>query len=153
MKKLFVGMAIVFMACRSSPPANLSEITTYSEVIDVPNVSMSDLYVRANLWFVDAFRSAKSVIEYSDKESGIIKGKYSFLTSTGKWWIISVITVEVRDGRYKITCSDPTQQSAEDARVVRQTQNVGFINNTLRPRWVELIASSKETIQRDSSAW
>ena len=46
-----------------------------------PAGSKAELFVKANLWMVDQFKSAKSVIQYSDKEAGVIKGKY-LLAST-----------------------------------------------------------------------
>jgi hypothetical protein len=41
-----------------------------------PAGTKAELFVKANLWMVDQFKSAKSVIQYSDKEAGVIKGKY-----------------------------------------------------------------------------
>jgi hypothetical protein len=38
--------------------------------------SKNDVYVKANLWLVDIFNSAKSVIQFSDKDAGVVKGKY-----------------------------------------------------------------------------
>ena len=34
-------------------------------------------YVAANEWMVEAFNSAKSVVQFVDKETGIVKGKYN----------------------------------------------------------------------------
>lgn len=45
------------------------------EIIDVPGTK-DELYIRANQWMVRHFKSAKSVIQFQDKEAGKIMGKY-----------------------------------------------------------------------------
>ncbi len=46
-----------------------------TEIINVPGTK-DENYIKANLWLVDVFISAKSVIQFSDKDAGVIKGKY-----------------------------------------------------------------------------
>jgi hypothetical protein len=60
---------------------------------------------------VDVLKNAESVIQYSDREAGIIKGKY---ISTGvgsdlgyRVDVGSTITIELRDNRYRISFADP----------------------------------------------
>jgi hypothetical protein len=48
---------------------------SHDRSIEVPDKSKNVLFVLANLWLVDNFESAKSVIQYSDKEAGVIAGK------------------------------------------------------------------------------
>jgi hypothetical protein len=64
---------LVFTSCATTQtaftPITLTETAT---VIGTKN----DVYVKANLWLVDVFNSAKSVIQFSDKDAGVIKGKY-----------------------------------------------------------------------------
>ena len=68
-----------------------------------------DTYIRANEWMVEAFNNAKSVIQFSDKEEGIIKGKYIFFDSNNQYFKdgYAIITVRVKDGAAKITI-DPS---------------------------------------------
>ena len=47
----------------------------YSAIVELPGAKDS-IYTKANLVFVDVFNNADSVIQFSDKESGVIKGKY-----------------------------------------------------------------------------
>ena len=49
---------------------------TSQTIIEVPNTSQTDLYVRANSAAVEMFNNASSVIQYSDKNAGMIKGKF-----------------------------------------------------------------------------
>ena len=59
-------------------------------------------YIRANEWMVETFVNAESVIQFSDKEAGIVKGKYLLYKgwSSGYYSVKSsnaIITVKVKD--------------------------------------------------------
>ena len=45
-------------------------------VVKVKGAEKHALYVKANNWMVDVFKNAKSVVQFADKESGTISGKY-----------------------------------------------------------------------------
>jgi hypothetical protein len=72
---LFSVVLLGLAACATTTGAVVPQID-YSEIIDVPGVSKDDLFVKTNLWAVGYFNKAESVIEYSDKEAGIISGKF-----------------------------------------------------------------------------
>lgn len=74
--------------------------------------SKNDLFVKANNWMVEIFSSSKSVIQFSDKEAGIVIGRYLFkdfgaTTVMGKivdfGEIYAIIKLQVKDGTTKIT--------------------------------------------------
>jgi hypothetical protein len=112
MKKLIGGLCVVllcFTSCASLGP-DVSGPVEYNEVINVNGMSAVNIYTKANMWFVDAFKNADSVIQFSDKESGTIKGKYvSDLIISGyqQFLTTTTITVEARDGRCRISFTDP----------------------------------------------
>lgn len=60
------------------PIDNRTGEITYSEIIKVDSVKSQELYIRAKVWFVHSFVSAKNVIQLDDKESGKIIGKGLF---------------------------------------------------------------------------
>ena len=68
---------------------------TVAKVIDVaiaPETSKDELFVRSNTWMVENFNNAESVIQFSDKEAGIVAGKYTFFTKS-----VSVSMYDVRE--------------------------------------------------------
>jgi len=88
------------------------------KVIEVPNISKDDLYVRANTWFVQSFKFAKTVIEFSDKENGKIVGKYTFDYYKGlgdPYTSIQTIIVEIKDERVRITIEEPLEKYSGSA--------------------------------------
>ncbi|WP_233248578.1 DUF4468 domain-containing protein, partial [Desulfonatronum sp. SC1] len=59
------------------------EARRYERIIEVPNHTKSEIYVKANAWFVETFNSAENVIEFNDRESGRVMGKYVFTYNEG----------------------------------------------------------------------
>jgi hypothetical protein len=89
-------------ACATMPQVD------YSKIVDVPGVSKDDLFVKVNLWAVGFFNKADSVIEYSDKDAGIISGKYIGKTHLvmgglgGSEAVTSIFTISVKDEKVKL---------------------------------------------------
>lgn len=71
--------------------------------------SKDKLYIKANQWFVETFNSAEHVIEFSDKEAGVITGKYVECDSKlgGTDCYKSVIRVEIKEDKVRISASNP----------------------------------------------
>ena len=104
---------VVFCILTSCASTNYKEIDEYdldpiTQVVEVPDVGSNDLYVRANTWMVDVFKSSEGVIQFSDKDAGVIKGKFSTLidgqglNATKTYQVNITITIEVKDGKTRI---------------------------------------------------
>lgn len=75
-------------------------------------------YVLANEWMVETFNDAESVIQFTDKESGTVKGKYlmkagyvstsPYVASTEPRY--AIITIRVRDNGCRIEIDPPSGQ-------------------------------------------
>ena len=73
-------------------------------------------YINANEWMVNTFNSAKSVIQFKDKEAGIIKGKYLMKEKkvSGSYNIemnpnfYAIITIRVKDNKTRIEIDPPS---------------------------------------------
>lgn len=75
--------------------------------------SKDNAFVIANSWLVEKMKSAEDVIQFSDKESGIIKGKFYFryevtkatsggFSSTGIVKVEGLITLNFKDNKARI---------------------------------------------------
>ncbi len=60
--------------------APISLLTTEQQSYQ-STLNQDQLYVQANLWLVKIFTDSKSIIQFSDKEAGVIAGKYLTWTS------------------------------------------------------------------------
>lgn len=132
----------------------------YQKIFKISNTRKNELYRRANQWFVDNFTSAESVIEYQDKESGDIMGKYVFSTTVGIYHhdIRQTISVNLKDGKARLRIKDPY------SRITGDNLNGDYANpneykplkkkkgiNKCRKHWDKLATSLKEKLKEDTS--
>jgi hypothetical protein len=76
----------------------------YEGVVEVPGKTKSDLYQRAQQWFVDFFKGSDNVIQNQDKDAGLIVGK-GMLDFNAR--VALGMTLVVHDKLYvKIICKD-----------------------------------------------
>lgn len=71
----------------------------YSEVIKVESKSKDNLFINANSWFTDTFISSKDVVQYSDKDKGVIIGKGTFDAKNGV--VNFTAKINVKEGKYR----------------------------------------------------
>ncbi len=106
---------ILMILLQSCVAQKIYSPTSTSKVVDIEGKSKDELYIKANNWMVETFNNAKSVIQFSDKENGIIMGKYNmatiYTTTTDSHDVISIIKIEVKDGKAKITITPPTYKN------------------------------------------
>ena len=71
-----------------------------------------ELYLKARKWFVDTFKSAKSVLQMEDKEDGKLAGKayhtYTFYNgmSSSNVNIDFTLNIDIKDGKYRVQFYD-----------------------------------------------
>jgi hypothetical protein len=105
MKKVLFLMLSVLIMTSCAVYMQSTTLEPFIKVIEV-DATQNELFVRANLWMVQTFRDAKSVIQYTDKDEGTLGGKYYMLTaysyqatgSVGEYVIMS----RQRDEEYDI---------------------------------------------------
>ena len=69
--------SILFMSgCLTLTKVQFMEEDNYVEVFDDLQDNKHQLYLKANNWIIQAFNDAESVIQHSDKEEGVVIGKY-----------------------------------------------------------------------------
>lgn len=100
------------MGTKASP-----EMRIFEKIIDIPDKTKNELYINANSWFVENFNSAESVIEFQDKESGKIMGKYVYTYYEGIYnhMVRQVISIDLKDNKVRITINEPYFKTIGDA--------------------------------------
>ena len=137
-----------------------ADMLVLTEIVEVPGVSKDDLFVRANSWMVDTFRSAEAVIQYTDKEAGIVKGKYLLILPIGmgeKMHVTSTVTVEMKDEKAKITFNDAYYKFSITVGSASSSEE-GYVedNKTItkvRADWESMVQNFKIAISNDSLSW
>ena len=105
-KTVFLLLGIIFfIGC--SPLKMVTEIK-YENPIEMPGKSKSELFGMSNEWMVKHFTDAKSVIQFSNLETGTISGKYlMYYSPPGQYSseinFYGIITIRMKDGNVQIS--------------------------------------------------
>lgn len=110
MKKLMtiIILAVSLTSCFTLKNATFEKDAFVRVYENLPG-NQDDLYLKANEWMVSAFNNAESVIQHSDKEEGVLIGKYLMFgaLTTGMYGIdsrvFSIIDIRVKDGRARLS--------------------------------------------------
>lgn len=106
MKKLLrtLIVCVLFAGCASfDPPA--AKVTEYVKVIETGRPA-SDTFDSTMKWMAKYFVSPKSVIQYSDKISGLITGKALLRIEDNALQYIDIdytVTIEIKDNKTRFT--------------------------------------------------
>lgn len=143
MRKHFftVGLLILpfsALTAQDLPIDKESGKVTYTEVVEMPGISKSDLYLRCATWFAANYGSSKAVLQLSDKEDGKLMGKA--LTEVAfknppmglrYGGIVNyTITVQVKDDKYRYIVTDLFHDSGSD----RDITAGGALENAKKPK-------------------
>lgn len=167
MKKLCVLLiAFLFVSCGAGsmykyepPTITTVEVEPVIRVFTLEG-NKDELYVRANKWMVQIFNNAKSVVQFSDKESGVVSGKY-LMGSVGKVAktayampgsdedIFAIIGIDLKDGAAKITLTPQSFEISESKYWV----NTGLSEENVRTNLSQLIASFEEYMKNNTETF
>ncbi|NBW38841.1 MAG: DUF4468 domain-containing protein [Cytophagia bacterium] len=107
----FISIASFTVAQTKHPLPIIDEKINFSEIVVVDSASQDELYTKAKIWLAEKFISANDVIQFDDKENGIVIGKGAIRTKENgmaaliKNWRFTV-KIQVKDGKYKVNFYD-----------------------------------------------
>lgn len=155
MKKYLTLFIIAVLVTSCGVTKNLQAPTSIERIVEL-NESKDKLYIKANEWMVSSFKSAKSVIQFSDKEEGIITGKYLMKEGqAGSQYVAKVddnyalITIRVKDNASKIEVSPIGLFYTNKPLGVE----LGFTPEMFNESANTLIDSFTTSIKQESSVW
>lgn len=99
-----VLVMVIMAGCQTTSEIPDSE-NTYSMVFEFPGMDSVQVFASANDWLVTQFLDASTVIEFSDKEAGIITGKIGADVPLGGWAAVPIdfkMTINTKDERARI---------------------------------------------------
>lgn len=122
------------------------------EVITGIKEDKNEAYVKANTWMVDKFDNPKSVIEFTDKEEGVIIGKYFMLGQVPAEFglvelidIYAKIDIRIKDNSAKILIIPFKDIQSQD-------KSAGSKLNTIT-EFQLLIADFKNYMLKETTDW
>lgn len=87
----------------------LNGLVGIQKVITLDSTTSKEIYQRAKLYFAEAYKSAKDVIQLDDAEQGVIVGKaftketYTVMLAIAELEVWYMLRVECKEGRYRYT--------------------------------------------------
>jgi hypothetical protein len=158
-----MGLVIMLAAC-GSVVSDMEPLTGEVDSITVgaPGAKADDLYIVSNSWCVDTFVSAESVIEFQDKEAGMIKGKYVTDLIDGMYYVDvkTIITVQVKDEKARMILSDPMMRITGDSLNGTYTSAKSYtpissssVHEKMKSEWQNLLSSFESAIKTQKGSW
>ena len=104
----FIYLFLYLIVANSCATTKIVSVQPMEKIVQA-NGSKTELYVKANEWAARIFGSSKSVIQFQDKESGKVVGKYllfSYENLQNLYWnqrVEAIITINTKDNAAKIT--------------------------------------------------
>jgi hypothetical protein len=146
-----VVLSLLLCSCGSFKQVP-EEQRRFERIINVPGKSKNTLYIKANAWFVETFNSAESVIEFQDKESGSIIGKYvfSYMPDLYVRNVRQTISIDIRNGKVRIRIKDPYIRGADGPYYPLTTQS-GI--DRARREWTGLANSLDSYLNSRDERW
>lgn len=136
MKKfLLIALTAVFIiSCETISGHQTETLETYESIFESEG-KKDELYLKSNKWMVETFKSSKSVIQFSDKESGMLIGKYivkpantvTGLTGdklTRQSEVSAIITLQLKDNRAKISIAPNDYEVVPNAQGITPKQDI-----------------------------
>lgn len=137
-----------------------AEMRSMQKVVEIPGLTQDEIYIRANSWFVSTFNSAESVIEFQDKESGKIMGKYVFTYGEGVYTfgVKQTVDVEMKEGKMRVSFTNPNYRTLSGmGETYYNTQYTPLETEAgvkrARAEWEQLVIDLTEYINNESSDW
>ena len=143
---IFISCGTVNIVAIPSPEPSTKNVETES--------NKNSNFIKANEWMVQNFNNAKSVIQFKDKEAGIVKGKYlmkaGVISTTplvqGTPGLYSVITIRVKDSVSRIEINAPSGMYSQKTMGIE----VGFTKESFLTKTKYLIASFEVFMKKES---
>jgi hypothetical protein len=109
MKTKIKNLSLIMMLALSSCASMQQSQVNPEKISDLEfeGRSKTELYTIANLWCVETFKSAQDVIQFADKDAGIISGKYIWKSMPIGYgdpkYFMATITIKIYDGKINVS--------------------------------------------------
>lgn len=100
---------LFFSGCAGTMPISDAD-RTFDRVVEIKGNSKDKIYESTKMWIAENFRSAKAVLEYEDKDSGVIIGNSSMkypcsgleCLAKSDWTVSFTMRVDIKDDKFRL---------------------------------------------------
>jgi hypothetical protein len=134
---------------------------TIKKIFDAPGYSKEQIFDGAKIWISENFRSAKAVLEYENKETGIIIGNGNIpfpcqgwkCMGTGGWKLSFTMRTDIKDQKFRLTFTNlrvfGTDRGLYDGPIGRES-TFNNVKDKLSEFGNQMLASFKKEKSKDN---
>ncbi|HGW4127843.1 DUF4468 domain-containing protein [Acinetobacter baumannii] len=165
MRNLLIGS--MFGLLSFSTFAQQVPISEYVEVVDLPNMTKSQIFNSSKMWVAKSFKSSNSVVQYEDAATGTIIGKGNMqFPCQGAWsclahkedLLLFTIKVDTKDNKARISFNDMSMKinTKGTTKFVPAGQEIQTVsdkdNEVIQTGLKKIVQDFKSGIQAESSS-
>lgn len=118
--------------------------------------SANDLKARAKIWFANAFRDSKEVIQFDGENSVIGKGNFQFEQSLVPFVIRFSVKIDTKDNKYRaqfydITYKEGTMGADKQIEGLNDKKGRDKLKNNIKEKFESLLASISKAMSDPKS--
>jgi hypothetical protein len=110
MQKICSILCLLSLVSCAPSLVSFSEDENFIQVYEDLKGTQNEIYLKANDWMIKQFKDATSVIQHSDKEDGVIIGKYlmygnlssGMYGATSDSRVYAIIDIRVKDNKARL---------------------------------------------------
>ena len=140
-------VVLLFSSCASTKPneqQSKQPMAEHSSIIEVSGATKDELWLRANEWCIDAFKNSTSVVQYSDKEAGVLRGKFTNEYNGYYYeYVQTTFSIEVKDEKARLIFYDPLRVILGDI----------MFGGYSSPKEIPVYESDEKLVQNVQSDW
>jgi hypothetical protein len=115
MKKITILLILLFLFIGCAGMQQITETErTFERIVSVSGHKSSEIYDSTKIWIAENFKSAKSVIEYDNKDAGTIIGNGAInypckgleCVAKSDWKVLFTMRVDTKDDKFRLTFSN-----------------------------------------------
>ena len=149
---VIVVVLMAFVSCASAPATLPPEELIIKEIIEVDK-SKNELYRLSMEWLAKTFKSSKAVIQYKDKDEGVIIGKGFMVVRYGLGIPADTyftLTIETKDGKVRATVEEAYMKiSVSGTTSESPVDNEFTMNERFKPEVMKLFKSLKDYLEKE----
>lgn len=117
MKRILMALpilTILLTGCPGIPKMLTEEESIIQKIVEVPGYTKDQIFERSKMWIAENFKSAKAVLEYENKENGILIGHGNMALpvsdirsmATLPWRFKFILKEEAKNDKFRVTYSN-----------------------------------------------
>lgn len=153
MKQIYIFVLVLFL----SNVAIAQQPIEYSEVVEVPGASKSELLKRGQIWLAETFVDSREVIEYKNDDILVGRGAFDFKSKrfagneVSEGVISYTLKIMFKDGRYKYSFSNFQHTGngfdaglITDAEILMKKSTLKVSKGWANKTWIEIKEKTKD---------